>query len=107
MTTTEVQQHHISAFGVGLDEIMKDYSEDSVVISQDSTARGLEEIRAFFQEFLDNFPAEAWESFEMLKVEVVGEVAYQVWKAPPFVNVGTDTFLIRNGKILIQTYAAG
>ena len=27
------------------------------------------------------------------------------WKAEPFVPIATDTFLIRRGKIVVQTYA--
>jgi ketosteroid isomerase-like protein len=103
--TEQVLQHHLSAFGVGIDEIMTDYTEASVLISPDLTCRGLDEIRAFFQAFIDNFPAEAWESFTLTKSEVVGEVAYISWSALPLTSLGTDTFLVRDGKILVQTLA--
>lgn len=103
--TEQVLQHHLTAFGVGIDEIMTDYTEESVLISPELTCRGLAEIRAFFQAFIDNFPAEAWEAFALTKSEVVGEIAYISWSAPPFANLGTDTFLVRDGKILVQTLA--
>lgn len=34
---------------------------------------------------------------------VEGEIAYVVWKADPFIPTAADTFLIRDGKILVQT----
>ena len=104
--TEEVLNHHLSSFSVGVDEIMKDYTEASVLIAPEGTYSGLTQIRAFFQGFVDNFPAEAWESFQVLRTEFSGEVAYLLWDARPFVMMGTDTFVIRDGKILSQTYAS-
>ena len=105
-TTEQVLDHHLSAFGVGIDEIMKDYTDDSVVIAPEGTYRGLGEIRAFYQGFLDNFPAEACDSFQILRSELIGDVAYQTWDARPFILLGTDTLVIRDGKIAYQTYAS-
>ena len=48
-------------------------------------------------------------SFEMLREEVEGEVAYLVWKAETAdhrYELGTDTYIVRNGKIVTQTFAA-
>jgi len=104
--TEQVMQHHLSAFSVGVDEIMKDYTADSVLIAPEATYRGLGEIRAFFQGFVDNFPAAAWESFQVLRTEVSGEVAFLLWEARPFVMLGTDSFLVRDGEIAVQTYAS-
>ena len=102
--TEDVFNHHLQAFGIGIDEIMKDYTDESVIITHDATHRGRDAIRAFFQDFFDTFPAEAWDDFALLKTEVVGEVAYLTWKASPYTDLGTDTFLIRDGKIAVQTY---
>jgi hypothetical protein len=47
-------------------------------------------------------------SFEMLKQEVCDDTAYIVWKAETADNhfeVGTDTFIVRDGKIVTQTFA--
>lgn len=105
-TTQAVLDHHLSAFGIGVDEIMKDFTEESVVITPAKTYRGLAEIRSFFQDFVDNFPPAAWESFTIDRSEVVADVAYLVWNARPFVSLGTDTFLVRDGKIAVQTFAS-
>ena len=42
----------------------------------------------------------------LLSLEVVGEIGYLMWDARPFIMLGTDTFLIRDGKIAVQTYAS-
>jgi hypothetical protein len=42
-------------------------------------------------------------------VEVVGEVAYIVWHSVSQgaeVTLGTDTFVVKDGKIAVQTFAA-
>jgi hypothetical protein len=44
----------------------------------------------------------------MRRQEVHGEIAYIVWKADtPSLDVplGTDTFVVRDGKIVVQTFA--
>jgi hypothetical protein len=42
----------------------------------------------------------------LARQDVEGEVAYIVWKAEPFIPLATDTFLIRDGKIVAQSFAA-
>jgi len=37
---------------------------------------------------------------------VDGEIAYIVWKAEPGVQLATDTFIVRDRKIMVQTFAA-
>ena len=47
-------------------------------------------------------------SFEMLRQEVDGDTAYIVWKAETADNrfeLGTDTLIAQNRKILTQTFA--
>ena len=44
--------------------------------------------------------------FKMLRQEVLGEIAFIVWDSPKYTPLGTDTFLIRDGKIVTQTFAA-
>jgi len=44
----------------------------------------------------------------MLRQDVEGDVAYIVWKAETADNrheLGTDTFVVRDGKIVAQTFA--
>jgi len=38
-------------------------------------------------------------------MEVIDEVAYITWEANPWSPMGTDTFVVRDGKIRCQTFA--
>lgn len=38
--------------------------------------------------------------------EAHGEVGYIVWSIGELIPLGTDTFLVKDGKIVQQTYAA-
>jgi hypothetical protein len=47
-------------------------------------------------------------SFEMLRQEIDGDTAYIVWKAETADNrfeLGTDTFIVKDGRIVAQTFA--
>ena len=106
MATQATLEHHLNAFTQGIDAIMQDYSEKSVVITPDATFRGLDEIRAFFTAFVESLPDGMWEAFTLKRQEVVGEVAYILWEANPWFPLGTDTFVVQDGKIVYQTFAA-
>jgi ketosteroid isomerase-like protein len=105
-STQSTLEHHLQAFGEGIDSIMQDYTEDSVVVIPEATYRGLEEIRTFFTAFVESLPEGIWDAFQMNRQEVVGEVAYILWEAQPWIPLGTDTFVVRDGKIMYQTFAA-
>jgi hypothetical protein len=40
----------------------------------------------------------------MNRQEIIGEVAYILWERQPQISRATDTFVVRNGKILAQTF---
>ena len=69
--------------------------------------RGSDAIQKFFVRLFEEF-AKPGMSFEMLQEEVDGDTAYIVWKAETADNhfeLGTDTFVVQNGKIITQTFA--
>jgi hypothetical protein len=107
-TTQTVLDHHWQTFRDNdLEGVMADYSEESILITPDKTFRGLDEIR---QNFVNAFAAFPRDSTQMTlqQSEVVGDVGYIIWSAatPGFtLSFGTDTFIIRGGKIIRQTYA--
>jgi hypothetical protein len=68
--------------------------------------RGMAELREFYKAFLTKPPPGFPKAFELLRRDVDGEVAYIVWKAEPGVQLATDTFLVRDRKIMVQTFAA-
>ena len=100
--------HHLESFGKGdLDGLLSDYTEESKIFTPDGVLEGTAAIRPFFEKLVGMFPPGS--KFEMVKQIIDGEIAYIVWTAESEkVNVvlGTDTFLIRDGKILTQTFAA-
>ena len=106
--TRQVLDHHWEAFKANdLEETMKDYTEESVLITPQATYRGLDEIRTNFLNAFQAFPKESTE-FTLDKSVVVGDVGYILWKSrtPVFnLSYATDTFIIRNGKIVRQTFA--
>jgi ketosteroid isomerase-like protein len=106
MSTEATLKHHLQAFREGVDAILSDYTDDSVLFTPDGTVRGLESLRTFFDGFIKNSPPDLLDVFRLLRQDVDGEVAYIVWKAEPYIKMATDTFVIRNGKIMVQTFAA-
>ena len=106
-TTEEVLNHHLQSFGsCDLDGIMADYVKDSTLITPDGALHGLDEIRALFVQLFDLVPPGS--DFEMKQLVIEGEVAYILWSVESEkvkIPLGTDTFVIRDGKIITQTFA--
>jgi hypothetical protein len=106
-TTQEVLNHHLNSFG-DIAGTMDDYTVDARVFTPEGVLRGSEAIRKFFVRLFEEF-AKPGMSFEMLQQQVEGDTAYIVWKAETADNrfeLGTDTFIVRNGKIVTQTFAS-
>lgn len=104
LSPEEIVDHHTRAVQDGdLDEILKDYTDESVIISQTAVFRGLDELRVFFTEILSIVPEGFWDAYTVTRQVVAGEILYDVWEAKPWFPLGTDTLLIRDGKILVQT----
>jgi len=105
--TNAVLDNHLAAAQRGdLEGVLNDFSEDSVLYLPQGPVRGLAELRDFYKAFLTKPPSGFPKDFELLRREVDGEVAYIVWKAEPGVRLATDTFIVRDGKIVVQTFAA-
>jgi len=108
--TGKILLHHWQAFGAGdVEAIMADYAGDAVLITPEGTLKDLAQIRSLFAKiFASMFPA-GKTSLNLTKQVVEGEVAYILWSGnSPFYNApfATDTFVIRDGKIVAQTFAA-
>jgi hypothetical protein len=100
--------HHLSSFQDNdLEAVISDYTNESVLITQDATYRGIEEIRGFFLSLVKHFPKQN-SHFELDKLVVHDGLVFIVWHAKtPSLDVllGTDTFIIKNNKIHQQTFA--
>jgi ketosteroid isomerase-like protein len=109
MSTKAVADHHLAAFLAGdLEETMRDYTEDSVMISPRGVVRGLDEIRAVFTRIYGDMFAPGTYDWTTDMEYVDGDVAYLLWHAQcanADVLMGTDTFVIRDGVIATQTIA--
>ena len=97
--------HHLGAFS-SVDDILSDYTEDSVLFTPNGPIRGLAGLRAFFDALTKSATPELMAAYQMVRQDVGGEIAYIVWKAEPFVPLATDTFVVRDGKIMAQTFTA-
>ena len=105
-TTQDVLTHHLNSIG-DIAGTMADYTAESRFFTPDGLLRGSEAIRRFFVRMFEEF-AKPGMSFEMLRQEVDGDSAYIVWRAETADNIfelGSDTFIVRNGKIATQTFA--
>jgi hypothetical protein len=90
-----------------MDEIMADYTEESIVITPEGTYSGLAEIRKAFVEIVKAFPTKG-STFNVIKTAVKNDLFYVAWSAKtPVVEYtfATDSFIIQGGKILRQTFA--
>jgi predicted SnoaL-like aldol condensation-catalyzing enzyme len=98
---------HLSSFQNNeLEVLMSDYTRDSVLITEDKTYIGPEQIKSFFTSLIIHFPKDQ-STFILNKMIVQDELVFIVWHAnTPSLDVtfGTDTFIIKNGKILQQTF---
>jgi hypothetical protein len=102
-STVAVLKNHLRAATVGVEAVMDDYTEQSVLITHEATYRGLAGIRSFFTALFRDLPSGFFESMKIRREEVVGEVAYILWDREPF-SQATDTFVVRDGKIVFQTF---
>ena len=106
-TTASVLQHHVQALlARKLDEILKDYCEDSVLCSPMGTSKGLKSIRESFKAALEMFTPESMANMKTIKQDVNGEYVYVIWSALPAVPFGSDTMHIHDGKIIMQTFVS-
>jgi len=108
-TTQQILDHHLKCFGeADLEGILEDYADSSLLFTQNGILRGPDDLRPLFRAFFADF-AKPGLTFEMKQQNVEGETAYIVWSAETAANVyelGTDTFFIRDGKIVSQSFTA-
>jgi ketosteroid isomerase-like protein len=106
-TTEIVLERHLGSFAAGdLEALLSDYSEDSVLFTVNGPLTGLGPIRALMTCLFAEFEKPG-SRFELQITSVVGEVGFIVWSARTADNVyelGTDTFVVRGGKIAFQSF---
>jgi ketosteroid isomerase-like protein len=91
-----------------VDGIMKDFAEQSMLFTPDGVLEGIDSIRKFYTDVTSNILPPG-SNFKISRQEVRGQTAYIVWSAESknyHFPLGTDTFFIKDGKIIAQTFAA-
>ena len=86
---------------------VSEHADDATFFSQGGVLHGSDAIRQFFGTLFQEFGKPGM-SFDLVQQEVDGDTAYIVWKAESADNlfeIGTDTFIVQNGKIVTQTFA--
>ncbi len=103
----EVWNHHIDAWvSRDLDRIVEDYTDDSTMIVNGEIFVGKKEIRQVFQNLFVIFDQG---SNKIDPVVTKDRLVYITWQFQPEGDeeyCGTDTFIIEDGKIAIQTIAS-
>ena len=101
-----VVRHHLQVFveQQGLDAILDDYADNACFLSETREYCGKPAIREFFEGFLAALPRQAIGQFTLRSLRVQGDVAYITWSAGPELPLGTDTFVVNDGRIVAQTF---
>jgi len=108
-TTSEVLDRHLKSFAErDVDGIVSDYSSDAVLFMPGGQLKGPDAIKPLFEALVSEF-AKPGSSFTMQLRSIEGEHAYILWSAETADNwyeFATDTFVVRKGKIVAQSFAA-
>ena len=108
-TTKQVLDHHLQAFGdLDLEAILADYTDESVLLTANGPIQGMDELKDVFEAFFAEF-GKPGATFEMKQQLINGDVTYIVWTAETADNVyelATDTFVMDDGKIAVQSFTA-
>ena len=107
--TTDILDRQNLLFVKGdVDELMKDFSDQAVLFTPDGVLEGIDSIRKFYTDVTTNILPPG-SDFKISRQEVRGQTAYIVWSGESKnyrFPLGTDTFFIKDGKIIAQTFAA-
>ena len=105
--TEAVVRNHLEAFlqQKGIDSIVEDYRDDARFYSEAKIYHGKREIYGFFADFIGSLPAGSVDQFELRSLQVEGPIALITWHVGSKILLGTDTFVVHDGKIVSQTFA--
>lgn len=90
-----------------LEGILSEYAEDAVLITAQGVLKGVDAIRPLFVAMFEEFSGEGV-SFDLLARHADGDHGYLAWKAETAKNryeLGSDTLVLRDGKIVAHTAA--
>ncbi|MEO6446821.1 MAG: nuclear transport factor 2 family protein [Gemmatimonadaceae bacterium] len=108
-STQEVVDHHNQCFAKqDLKGVLSDYTSHSVLLLEEGVFTGPEAMVSFFTHLMASL-GQPHTVFTPLKSHVEGEFSFATWSAvtPDLIyELGTDTFVVRDGKIVAQTFVS-
>lgn len=108
-STKDVVDNHLKSFGEGnLNGILSDYAPTAILFTPGGPLEGVDAIRPLFEDLLTEF-AKPGSSFKLKHQSIKGNYAYILWSAETADNsydLATDTFVVQDGKIVAQSFAA-
>ena len=108
-STKDIIDKHVRCFREGnLDGILDDFSPDAIISTPSGLLKGRPEIQTLFHKLLTEFRKPG--SSETVHTAIFeGDYAYLIWSGETADNhyeFATDTFVVRDGKIVAQSFAA-
>jgi ketosteroid isomerase-like protein len=107
--TKEILDRHLKAFlACDVDGVLSDYGNEIVFFTAQGPLTGVGEVRALFETLIAEF-RKPGATFNMQHYFVDGDYGFIIWNAETADNVyemATDTFVVRNGTIVAQSFAA-
>ena len=109
LSASDVLDRHLNSFAkYDVAGILADYSSDAILFTPAGPLRGQAAMKPFFQTLVSEFEKPG-SSFTMQYRSIEGDHGYILWTAETADNsyeFATDTFVVRNGKIVAQSFAA-
>lgn len=110
MDTKAILDHRLAAFSTGnADDIITDFADDAALIMAEGVTKGRDAIHAAYADMFSDLFKPGTYSLTIDAANVEGDVAQIVWRASCAtveIPLGSDTYVVRNGKIVTQTFAA-
>lgn len=103
-----IEQHLKRFMEHDLEGVLADYSPDAVFFVPGQPLRNRRSIESFFKALLAEF-SKPGASFSLQQQNFSGDYGYILWSAETaehFYEAATDTFVVQNGKIVAQSFAA-
>ncbi len=96
-TRTVVERHMATLRSGDIDAVMEDYTDESVfIINMGGVFTGRQAIRPFFE------ASAGMPGFTEIAAFAEGDAYYVTWSADG-IQLGSDTIIVRDGKIALQT----
>ena len=104
-TAQVVKRHWDALLARDLDKILEDYSEDAFFITNlaPGAVCGKAMLRGFWTQALAVFTPQVLGELKVIQDTFEREVEFVQWSAGKAIPFGSDTFIVREGKIVAQT----